>query len=126
MSSLPLVAHWGAEWPAVRQPGRESAAELPAVAPDAAARQDWQAYLPLAELPAGEQSEQEAPAGSGVADFLKAQIDAHMVKLELAVGRLAQKVRLLPDSAFVRAPPAAPEPLLEQTTWPPEIMLLCR
>ena len=99
---------------------------MPAGALDAAARQGWQACLPLAELPAGEQSEQEAQADSGVADFQRAQIDAHRVKLELAVGPMAQESCLLPDSAFVRAPPAAPEPLLEQTTWPPEIMLLCR
>jgi hypothetical protein len=68
--------------------------------------------------------EQALPADSGVADFLRAQIDAHKVKLERAVGLLPQENRLLPGLAFVRAAP--PGPQLKQTMWPPEIMLLCR
>ena len=109
-----------AEWTAVQQPVWESPVELPAAAPDAAARQ---AGLQLAELPVGQQSEQGLPADLGVADFLKAQIDAHTVKLEPAVGPLAQERRLLPGSAFERA---ASEPRLGQTMWPLEILLLCQ
>ena len=97
-NSLPLVAYRMAEWTAVQV--WESPVELPAAAPDAAARQ---AGLQLAELPVGQQSEQGLPADSGVADFLWAQIDARTVKLELAVGSLAQERRLLPDSAFERS-----------------------
>jgi hypothetical protein len=131
MNSLPLVANWEAEWlvgewPVGRQQARESPAELPAAAPDAAVRTVWQACLPLAELPDGEQPEQGLQADLSLAGLLRAQSDAHRVKLELAVGLLPLEMRLPSDSAFVRAPLAVPGPRLAQTIWPPEIMLFCR
>jgi hypothetical protein len=108
----------------VRQQVQESPAELPAAVSGAAAPQAWQACLPLAQVPDEEQSEQEASADSGVADFLRVQIDAHRAKLELAVGLLPQEIRLLRGSAFVRV--ATPVPWQEHMMWLPEIMLLCR
>jgi hypothetical protein len=105
----------------VRQQGWESPAELPAAAPDAAARQAWLVHWQLAELPAGER---RLSADLSSAGLLGAKIDVHRVKLELAVG--PPEMRLLPDSAFVRAPLAALGPRLEQTIWPPEIMPFCR
>jgi len=117
MNPLPLAARWEpqrpvAEWSVVRQQALESPAQLPA-AQDAAARPVWQACLPLAGLQAGgQESEQRLPADSGVAHFLRAQIDARRVKLRLAVGP-SPEMCLQPDSAFARAPFAAPGPRLE-------------
>jgi hypothetical protein len=110
----------------VRQQERELPAELFAAAPDAAAPQVWQALQQPAELPAVLEAEQGLPADSPVVGFVSLQAAARTVKSELAAGWRAQERRWLPGSALVRAKSAVPVPRLEPTTWPPEIMLLCR